>query len=38
VGAADLNPKGSDVVGRMVVEALRTAVPAFASSFKVQAP
>jgi lysophospholipase L1-like esterase len=40
-GAVDrthLNAKGSDVVGRMVVEALRTAVPALASSFKVQAP
>jgi pectinesterase len=40
-GAIDrthLNVKGSDVVGRMVVEALRTAVPALAQFFKVQVP
>ena len=40
-GAVDrthLNAKGSEVVGRMVVEALRTAVPALASSFTRQAP
>jgi lysophospholipase L1-like esterase len=40
-GAVDrthLNAKGSEVVGRMVVEALRTAAPALAGSFKLQAP
>jgi pectinesterase len=38
-GAVDrthLNAKGSDVVGRMVVEALRTVVPALAPSFTLQ--
>jgi len=33
-----LNAKGSGVVGRMVVDALRTADPALAPFFKVQAP
>jgi len=40
-GAVDrthLNAKGGGVVGRMVVEALRTAEPALAPFFKVQAP
>ena len=40
-GAVDrthLNAKGGGVVGRMVVEALRTAVPALAPMFKAQAP
>jgi lysophospholipase L1-like esterase len=36
-GATDrthLNAKGGDVVGRMVADALRTAVPALAASFR----
>ena len=38
VDRTHLNAKGSEVVGRMVVDALRTAVPALAASFKQQAP
>lgn len=40
-GAVDrthLNTKGSGVVGRMVVDALRTAAPALAAMFKAQQP
>jgi pectinesterase len=40
-GAVDrthLNAKGGGVVGRMVVDALRTAVPAMAPMFKAQTP
>lgn len=40
-GAVDrthLNAKGSGVVGRMVVDALRTAVPSLAPMFKAQVP
>ena len=38
VDRTHLNAKGSGVVGRMVVEALRTAVPALAPHFKMPAP
>ena len=38
VDRTHLNAKGSAVVGRMVVDALRTAVPALAPLFKPQAP
>jgi lysophospholipase L1-like esterase len=36
VDRTHLNAKGSDVVGRMVVEALRTAVPALAPRFRLE--
>ena len=38
VDRTHLNAKGGGVVGRMVVDALRTAVPALAPLFKAQAP
>ena len=38
VDRTHLNAKGSAVVGRMVVEALRTAVPALAPHFRMPAP
>jgi pectinesterase len=38
VDRTHLNAKGGGVVGRMVVDALRTAVPALAPMFKPQAP
>ena len=38
VDRTHLNAKGSDVVGRMVVDALRAAVPALAAAFKRTVP